>query len=152
MTINVTISLEGTQARVQTALDKIAGTVTTGTITAGYLMYTDTSGGFTLVSTATAAASYQQAPSIWVCDFTQNAGNEVTGFRGMARLISDGNGSISAGSRIYTSTVASAGGLVSMVQWASWAPIVGFAAGPTPTCAASGTFTCYVNPLPGANV
>ena len=139
--VNVTISLEGSQTRYQTALDKTVGTVTTGTITAGYLTYADTSGGFSVVSTATAAASFIHAAQIWVADFTQSAGNAITTVRGFDRVISDSNGSISVGAQLYPSTVTA--GLVSTVQWSTLAPSIGYA---VQGGAAGATVQAYIDP------
>ncbi len=139
--VNVTIALEGTQTRYQTALDKTVGTVTTGTITGGYLVYADTSGGFSVVSTATAVASYQHASQIWVADFTQSNGNAITAIRGFARVISDGNGSISVGAQLYPSTVTA--GLVGTTQWSTLAPAIGYA---VQGGAASATVQAYIDP------
>jgi hypothetical protein len=147
--VNITPSLEGTQVRFQTALDKQAGTVTAGTLTAGSLIYWDTSGGFSQVSTATAAASYQKAPQIWVADFTQSAGNEVTAVRGFCRVILDSAAAATVNALLYPSTVSGAAGDVSTVQWATWAPIVGVC---LQTGAASATIQAYISPDVGANL
>jgi hypothetical protein len=132
--VTPTVSLEGTQVRVQTALDKTVGTVTTGTVTAGNLMYTDFLGGFTTVGidehahvttvngTISFVGSMNSGLAVWVADFTQSAGNEVTGVRGFVRVNIDGGGA-TIGAALVPSTNTAGQCMIA----ATYSPIVGIA-------------------------